>query len=302
MTRIGFLACDGTLPGSDRRREDAFEHDLYVAAIEPALTSAGYGFEVVDWEAPPESFDGIDLLLLGTVWNYQDKETAFLAKLEELESRGMSICNGPDIIRWNIDKRYLAEMSERGVPTVPTIWEDNPDSGAVARAVAHFRSHKVVAKRQVGAGAEGQFLFGPDNPVPADWKPGRAMMLQPFLPAIQIEGEYSFVFIDGEPSHVLNKRAATGDYRIQSLYGGTEIAVEPCAADVAAAQHAYDRLPFPSPLYARIDMVRGDDGSLLLMEAELIEPYLYPEQGPELGARLAKGIARRLDAREKATT
>jgi len=37
-----------------------------------------------------------------------------------------------------------------------------------------------------------------------------------------------------------------------------------------------------------------EDGSLALMEAELIEPYLYPEQGPELGDRLAAALARRI--------
>jgi len=30
------------------------------------------------------------------------------------------------------------------------------------------------------------------------------------------------------------------------------------------------------------------------MELEVIEPYLYPVEGPELGERLAAGVARRL--------
>jgi hypothetical protein len=30
------------------------------------------------------------------------------------------------------------------------------------------------------------------------------------------------------------------------------------------------------------------------MEAELIEPYLYPEQGAELGEKLAKAVLARL--------
>jgi hypothetical protein len=57
---------------------------------------------------------------------------------------------------------------------------------------------------------------------------------------------------------------------------------------------------FPSepPLYARIDMVRGKDGRLRLMEAELIEPYLYPWQGPRLGDVMADALVRRLGDRE----
>ena len=302
MARIGFLACDGTLPGSPRRREDAFEHDLFVAAIEPALAEIGHELSVIGWEEPLDTFDGIDLILLGSVWDYQDKDETFLAKLDALEAVGIILCNPADVVRWNIDKRYLAEMAERGVATVPTLWIDRPSASDIEAAHDHFATTKIVAKRQVGAGAEGQFLFGPGNPVPGGWQARRPMMLQPFLPAIQSEGEYSFIFIDGAPSHVLNKRAASGDYRIQTLYGGTEIAVEPSAEDVAAAQHAYDQLPFDAPLYARIDMVRLDDGNLALMEAELIEPYLYPEQGPKLGPRLASGISKRLEERSSTTT
>ena len=41
-------------------------------------------------------------------------------------------------------------------------------------------------------------------------------------------------------------------------------------------------------------MLRGADGGLLLMELEVIEPYLYPIEGPELGERLAAGVVRRL--------
>ncbi len=302
MARIGFLACEGTLPGSDRRREDAWEHDLYVSAIQPSFEAGGHVFTVIDWEAPLSDFEGVDLLLLGTVWNYQDHEKRFLARLEALEAAGVTVCNSAEIVRWNIDKRYLKDMDARGTPTIPTLWVENATAAGIQSAHDTFLSEKIVAKRQVGAGAEGQFLFGPDTPVADDWHTQHPMMLQPFLASIQSEGEYSFIIIDGELSHVLNKSAAEGDYRIQSLYGGTESVVSPSDADQQAALTAYRCLPFADPLYARIDMVRGDDGDLLLMEAELIEPYLYPEQGPDLGARLARGIARRLEAAQSGTT
>lgn len=43
-------------------------------------------------------------------------------------------------------------------------------------------------------------------------------------------------------------------------------------------------------------MLRHPDGSLLLMELELIEPYLYPEQGARLGRLIAKAVKARLKA------
>ena len=95
----------------------------------------------------------------------------------------------------------------------------------------------------------------------------------------------------GQFSHGLIKQAAKGDYRIQSLYGGIEVAVAPTEADRQAAEAVMAMLPFKAPpLYARIDMVRLDSGELAVIEAELIEPYLYPLQCAEFGVRMAEGM------------
>ena len=50
----------------------------------------------------------------------------------------------------------------------------------------------------------------------------------------------------------------------------------------------------PDALYARVDVVRLEDGQLALIELELVEPYLYPEENPALGAALAAAVARRV--------
>jgi glutathione synthase/RimK-type ligase-like ATP-grasp enzyme len=148
----------------------------------------------------------------------------------------------------------------------------------------------LVFKRQVGAGAKDQHRVKRGEPIPAM---PHAMMVQPFLPMIQTEGELSFIFIDGEFSHALIKRAQPGDYRIQSTYGGREEKITPSTEDLAAARAIIGTLD-EAPLYGRVDMLRGDGGGLLLMELEVIEPYLYPVEGPELGERMAAGVARQL--------
>jgi hypothetical protein len=102
------------------------------------------------------------------------------------------------------------------------------------------------------------------------------------------------VFVDGRFSHGVNKRAAVGEYRIQSLFGGSEADYRPSEADLATAHAVIAALPFPDLLYARVDMVRLPGGELAVMECELIEPYLYPEQGLELGERLARAVVGRL--------
>ena len=47
MTKIAFLACETTLPSSGVRRGDAYEHDLMVAALEPALRNAGMELSLI---------------------------------------------------------------------------------------------------------------------------------------------------------------------------------------------------------------------------------------------------------------
>lgn len=297
MTRIGFLACETTLPGSgDRRRGDAYEHDLTIAALEPALAAEGMDLTVIDWEAPLADFEGLDAVLLGTAWNYQDKPGAFLAKLEALERAGLTVHNPPAMVRWNLRKTYLRELEMAGAATIPTLWLDEVTAEDARAAFTHFGCDKLVVKRQVGAGALGQVLLDADDRPGTDWRFGHAAMVQPFLPAIQSEGELGFVFVAGELSHALRKRAARGDYRIQSLYGGIESRHEPSPQEIAAARAVLASIPFAEPLYARIDMVRGPgggDADLLLMEAELIEPYLYPEQGERVGEHLARALARK---------
>ncbi|MBA4163628.1 MAG: hypothetical protein C0510_03195 [Erythrobacter sp.] len=291
---IGFLACAATLPGSPVRRKDAYEHDRQVSALTPALTDLGHELRVMDWRAPMAEFAGMPLVLVGTPWDYQDNLAEFLAKIDALEATGIMLCNSPETVRWNIDKRYLGALADLGARTIPTLWVEHPTAADIEHAFAQFGSDRVVVKRQVGAGAEGQQIFGRGESIAPDWSMDRPAMIQPFQHAIASEGEYSFVFIDGQLSHALLKSAANGDYRIQSIYGGSNRAIEPAKADVASAATILDLLPLDPPLYARIDMVRGDEGQLLLMEAELIEPYLYPEEGPNLGPRLAQAINRRL--------
>ena len=295
MPRIGFLACETTLPNAaDKRRSDAFEHDLMIAALEPALGSHGLDLTVIDWEAPLEAFAGIDAVLLGTSWNYQDKSAAFLEKLDALAASGIGVHNPPEIVRWNIAKTYLQDLAQAGAPMIPTLWLDRVSAQDASAAMAEFGCDRLVVKRQIGAGAVGQQLLERGR-VADDWSFEAPAMLQPFLPAISERGEFSFIFIEGELSHALTKHAKAGDYRIQSIYGGHERSHEPSAAELAAAGAVLAALPFAAPLYARIDMVHLEADALGVMEVELIEPYLYPEQGPRLGERLAAALARRIE-------
>jgi hypothetical protein len=121
----------------------------------------------------------------------------------------------------------------------------------------------------------------------ADALPLGATMVQPYLSGIADEGEYSLLFFNRRFSHAVVKKAAQGEYRIQSSYGGTDMPYQPSSADIDVASTVLAAVP-GNLLYARVDMVRGDDGQLKLIELEIIEPYLYPLHAPEMGHAYAR--------------
>jgi hypothetical protein len=289
MTKqIAYLASHVTMPGSPTRREDGFEHDRMMAALRPPFAERGMELSDVSWDAETDwnRFDGA---LIGTTWDYWDRQAHFLQTLEQI-GKACPLFNPAPMVRWNSHKGYLRDLEAKGARLIPTVWIDTLTPQTLASAFGSLSTDRLVAKRQVGAGAAGQFILSKDDPCP---ETPHAMMAQPFIPSIQTEGEYSFIFIDGAFSHALIKRAKAGDYRIQSSYGGTEEAISPASADLDAA-HAMMATLDSCPLYARVDMVRAGDGGLYLMELELIEPYLYPLEGPDLGRRMAEAVARRL--------
>jgi hypothetical protein len=289
MTAIAYLASQATLPGSPTRRSDAFEHDRMMEALIAPFAARGMRVEDVDWANEAEDWTRFAAVIIGTTWDYWDRPQAFLETLDRIE-RVAPLFNSAAMVRWNSDKRYLQGFESTAVPLIPTLWIDRVDEAAFAKSFETLGSDDLVFKRQVGAGADGQFRLSPTDTLPDMPHP---MMVQPFLSMIQEEGELSFIFIDGEFSHALLKQAKSGDYRIQSTYGGTETPVTPTESDLASARQVLTVLD-DTPLYARVDMLRGEDGALRLMELELIEPYLYPLEGPELGPRLAAAVAKRL--------
>ena len=288
--KIAYLASPVTLPGSPTRRPDAHEHDQTMDALAPPLAAHGLTLEAISWDDPAADWAEYGAAVIGTTWDYWDRAAVFLSQLEAISSR-TRLFNPVPLVRWNGHKGYLRDLEALGAHLIPTVWLDQATPDAVAGAFETLGTDEIVLKRQVGAGAVGQYRLKRTDPVPALPLP---MMAQPYLDAIEAEGELSLIFIDGALSHGLVKRPARGDYRIQSSYGGTEAPYQPGPDDLAAAQIALSALSEP-PLYARVDLLRDRDGTARLMELELIEPFLYPLQGPELGPRFASALVRRLE-------
>ncbi len=284
--RVAYLACPTTMPGSLVRREDAFEHDLMMGLLGRGLHFAGRTLEAVSWDDSSIDWSDFEAAIIGTTWDYAQRIDAFERALTEIAAQ-TRLLNPAALVHWNARKTYLRDMADRGCATIPTLWPDRATQAECRAAFDGFDTDAIVIKPQVGAGAWRQVMLQRSDPWPhlSDLPEGPAMV-QPFVPSIQTEGEYSFLFFNRQFSHAVVKRAAPSDYRIQSSYGGTDVAYVPTAADLASASTAITCVA-GDLLYARVDMVRGLDGALLLIELELVEPYLYPLFAPEMGARFA---------------
>ena len=90
---------------------------------------------------------------------------------------------------------------------------------------------------------------------------GEDAVIQPYLPSIADHGELSVVVIDGEPTHAVAKRPTPGDWRVQRELGGTVDLIPMTAGLVTAAMATITALD-STPTYARVDLVRADDGQL----------------------------------------
>jgi hypothetical protein len=293
MARIGFLSASCILGAPSELREDGWEHDLEFEALRAGCEERDLHLKAVVWDDPNLNPVDFDAFVIGTTWDYAQQPSAFLAVLTELSAQ-RPLFNPLSVVRWNLDKSYLRELGAAGVPVVPTLWRERCDAATVEAAFEDLDSDELVLKPAVGASAWRQVRLRRGDPLPprAELPPG-VTLIQPFLPSVVREGELSFVCFDGRFSHALRKMPARGDYRSQSIYGARESVHVPRPDELRLTEAILNRVP-RRLLYGRVDLLRGADGGLLLVELELIEPYLYPVQGPQMGRRFARALERML--------
>ena len=262
--------------------------------LREALRERGAEGVPVVWDEAGVDWSGFDLCLVRSTWDYHEKHAEFLEWARRVEA-ATALRNPAAVIAWNSDKTYLRELGERGVRTVPTA-RVRRGSGADLEAILAAREwDEAVVKPVVDLGAKNLHRVRRDEGSSAleEVLSRHDAMVQPFLSSLEERGEASLVFIDGVLSPAARKRPAPGDFRVQSIWGGSAAAAEPEAAQVELAEQALAQLD-ETPLYARVDLVAGPDGEPCLIELELIEPNLYMSTHPGAAALLADAVLRLL--------
>jgi glutathione synthase/RimK-type ligase-like ATP-grasp enzyme len=256
-----------------------------------ALAAGGAEVTPIAWTQAGDLSD-FDLVTPLVVWGYHVDYSRWLDLLDRAERHHWPLVNSPALLRWNGDKAYLAELAERGVSTVPTLAVEACCDADLEEARRRFASDWLVIKPPVSASAMGTHRLGPNDDLPDDSR-GRAMIVQPLIAEIATTGEFSLMLFDGEFSHAVVKRPKAGDFRVQEYHGGVTLPCRvPPTGAVGLAQAALAAAPAHAA-YARVDVVPDDQGTLRIMELELIEPSLFLDHAPDAGAAFTRSILSR---------
>jgi glutathione synthase/RimK-type ligase-like ATP-grasp enzyme len=263
------------------------EPDLDEALLVRALGEVGVDARVVPWDGDPAGFDGADRVILRSTWNYYLSVERFLCFIEDHRER---LDNPAHVLRWNAHKGYLLDLEAEGIPVVPTAFVSRGEESDLERLAAERGWGDVVVKPAVSAASHSTRRFQAP-------REGRAflkelarrvdVMVQPYLPSVDDHGERSIVAIDGAVTHAVRKSPRLSGQ--EESVARAEIAPE----ERRFAERVLARFPAPL-LYARVDVMRGPGGEILLSELEVIEPSLFLVHCPEALRALAEAIALRV--------
>lgn len=266
--------------------------DADLAPLQAALLDAGAQVAIVDWDDAAVDWSVFDLVVLRSCWDYTERYVEFLIWAERV-SHLTRLLNDFEIVRWNTDKHYLAELERAGIAIVPSHFIE-PEADVMAELQAFLDAHgecaELVVKPAIGAGSRDTQRHARHDidaisaHVERLLRAGRSVLLQPYLDRVDDAGETALIHFDGAFSHAIRKgpllRKDAGP--TAELYAPEQIdAREPGADERALATKVLAALPFAGmPAYARVDLIRAADGSPLLLELELTEPSLFFAHGP----------------------
>lgn len=256
-------------------------------------------WEIVVWDDPKVNWKKYDLAVVRATWDYPSKLPAFKNWLDRMETERIPLANPPQLIRKNFDKNYLRDLEKQGICTVPTVWLKPGDEADFSLIFKKNNWEKAVVKPAVSNGAHNTWVISPENFAESRARAGELLaagdelLVQPFLPEILTEGEWSLLYFNGTFSHAILKKAKPGDFRVQYIHGGTIHAAEATDKMIRFGKNLIETLP-EMPLYARVDGVcRGAE--FMLMELELIEPVLYIAKNEAAQKRWAESILVQID-------
>lgn len=284
-----------------RASTEAQAGDLYpdpdLIPVTEALARLDVNVVSVSWDDPAVCWDDFEVVVISSTWDSVDRPDEYLAWATDVSAR-TRLANPFPALRWGLDKTHQLALAGAGISIIPTRWVPPGQPWAPP-------GNDYVIKPAVSAGGRSTARYHDDGPaarahVDSLHGVGQTVMVQPYVASIDTEGETDLIYLGGIFSHAVRKLPALSPGRgvidrpwEQMAWSGT---TTPTPAQLTAADHVVaevERLTGARLTYARVDLVSGEHGEPLLLEVEIIDPYLSLDLVPEAGARLAEALLSR---------
>jgi hypothetical protein len=281
----------------------ADDHDM--SLLLAACQKIGFVVEVCAWDDPTIDWSRYDHVVLRSTWDYPKRLPQFLGWCERV-SAVTDLINPLPVVRWSLDKHYLADLSSYGVPVVASRFIDpsmTPLPVLREFLAMHPPIDEMVVKPTIGAYSKDVKRFSRAQESEIVMHIARllgencSVILQPYLASIDSDGETNLIYFDQVYSHAIRKsallmqdgtvNAPTYDFRTARVADEDERAVARAAIDAASAHLSLGK-PLP---YARVDLIRCDDGKPQVLELEIFEPSLSLPLADGSAERFAQVLA-----------
>lgn len=300
MARVGLVTTDSEfLKGADAE----------ISSLNLSLIAAGVDSDMPVWHDREIHWGEYDLLIFRSPWDYPERTTEFMEWLDQIQQL-THVLNSPELVRWNLDKRYLDELTALGVNCAPFTFCENETE--VKDAIRRCRSERVIVKPTISVGSRNTGLFSYDDEHALQLASeilglGKVVMVQPAVGAVQDGAERGLVFFNGVFSHAIRKGPIL---KVGGGYLGGTYTEDITAATASPNEIHLGEVLMKSivrigktrgwepeaahPLYARVDVVTDESGLAQLLEAELFEPSIFVGTSPCAVDRFVSAVLDRL--------
>ena len=261
--------------------------------LKSAFEAQGLKVDITYWDNPTYEWQETKSVLFRTIWDYFERFDEFWDWLEQVKTKTRLI-NSYELIKWNIDKHYLKDMSSWGIETVPTYFADKGCNMKLHEIAKRNQWKDLVIKPAISASAFKTYKILA-NEIQANEKlfnslvQERNMLVQPYFETITQLGEASLMVFDGKFTHAIIKKAQPGDFRVQDDFGGTVHNYIPTKAEINFAEEVFKTCK-TKPVYGRVDIVWDNDKNFYLSELEILEPELWIRNYPKCAERIAEAV------------
>ncbi len=261
--------------------------------LKAALEKQGFSVEITHWDNPTYNWSATRAVLFRTIWDYFERFDEFWMWLEKINTQ-TKLINSYDLVKWNIDKHYLKDLSSWGIEIVPTYFADQGSKNKLLEIAQTNQWKDLVIKPAISASAFKTYKIL-ENDIENNEElfsallSERDMLIQPFFKTIGELGEASLMVFDGKFTHAILKKAKPGDFRVQDDFGGTVHDYIPTKEEINFAEKVFASCK-TNPIYGRVDIVWDNDKNFYLSELEIIEPELWIRNHPKSAEKIAEAV------------